>query len=78
MTKIQLSFASSIVWLYRKEDAMVFMCTKSQKNIISTSGGRLESLQNHCPLFISGFAEKDEEKKNTNNLDICGSSSLAG
>jgi hypothetical protein len=46
------------------------MCTKIQKNIISTSGGRPESLQNHFPLFISGFEEEDEEKKNTNNLDI--------
>jgi hypothetical protein len=51
---------------------------KKQKNMLSTSGGRLESLQNHFPLFISGFAEEDEEKKNTNNLDICGSSSSAG
>jgi hypothetical protein len=62
----------------RRDDDMVFMCTKAKKNIISTSEGKLESLQNHCPLFISGFAEEDEENKNTNNLDICGNSSSAG
>jgi len=37
---------------------MVFMCTKAKKNIISTSEGKLESLQNHCPLFISRICRR--------------------
>jgi len=62
----------------QRDDAMVFMCRKAKKNIISTSEGKLESLQNHCLFLFPGFAEEDEENKNTNNPDICGNSSSAG
>jgi len=41
---------------------------KPKKNIISASGGKLESLQNHCLFLFPGFAEEDEKNKNTTIL----------
>jgi hypothetical protein len=77
LTKIEFRSFNCMV-IPRRDDAMVFMFTKAKKNIISASGGKLESLQNHCLFLFPGFAEEDEKNKNTNNLDICGSSSSAG
>jgi hypothetical protein len=62
----------------RRDDAMVFMCTKAKKNIISTSGANLKVCKTTVLFLFPGFAEEDEENKNTNNLDICGSGSSAG